>query len=103
MKFTVVSEITNIQLIAKGNGIEIRHSLNQTYANGRRVHWRKLKGIAIVEYVNGETWEVELRWFESSGLGRNDLSFPLVPMIPRWKVETHGSHRQIPYKLPTVS
>lgn len=72
MKFTVVSAITNIQLIAKGNGIEIRHYLNQTYANGRRVHWRKLKGIAIVEYANGEIWEVELHWFESRGLGRKD-------------------------------
>jgi hypothetical protein len=72
MKFTVISEITHIHLIAKGNGVDIRHYLNRTYAGGRRVNWRKLKGRAIVEYVNGEIWEVELHWFETSGIGRKD-------------------------------
>lgn len=72
MKFTVISEITNRQLIAKGTGVEIRHYLNRIYAGGRRVYWRKLKGITTVEYANGEIWEVELHWFESSGIGRKD-------------------------------
>jgi hypothetical protein len=72
MKFTVISEIVNIRLIAKGNGVDIRHYLTQTYAAGRRVHWRKLKGQATVEYVNGEVWEVELHWFEASGIGCKD-------------------------------
>jgi hypothetical protein len=72
MKFTVIGEITNIQLIAKGSGVEIRHYLNRTYAGGRRLNWRKLKGRAIVEYGNGEIWEVELHWFESSGIGRKN-------------------------------
>lgn len=72
MKFTVISEITNIQLIAKGNGVDIRHYLNRTYGGGRRVNWRKLKGSATVEYANGETWEVELHWFEASGIGRKE-------------------------------
>jgi hypothetical protein len=72
MKFIVISEITHIQLIAKGTGVDIRHYLNRTYAAGRRVHWRKLKGRATVEYVNGEIWEVELHWFEASGIGRKD-------------------------------
>jgi len=31
-----------------------------------------LKGIAIVEYANGEQWEVELHWFEAHGIGRRD-------------------------------
>lgn len=72
MKFTIVSEITEIQLIAKGNGVDIRHYLNRVYAQGRRINWRKLKGRAIVEYSNGEVWEVELHWFEASGIGRKD-------------------------------
>jgi hypothetical protein len=72
MKFTVISEITDIQLIAKGTGVDIRHYLNRTYARGRRANWRKLKGKAIVEYVNSEIWEVELHWFEASGFGRKD-------------------------------
>jgi hypothetical protein len=72
MKFEVISDVVNVQLIAKGNGVEIRHFLNRTYAQGRRVYWRKLKGIALVEYANGEIWEVELHWFESAGIGRRD-------------------------------
>jgi len=72
MKFQVISDIANVQIIAKGNGVEIRHFLNRAYAEGRRVHWRKLKGIALVEYANGEIWEVELHWFESTGIGRRD-------------------------------
>lgn len=72
MRFKVISAITNIQVIAKGTGVDIRQHLNRTYAGGRKVHWRKLKGIAIVEYVNGERWEVELHWFEASGIGRRD-------------------------------
>jgi hypothetical protein len=26
----------------------------------------------MVEYVNGEVWEVEPHWFEASGIGRKD-------------------------------
>ena len=72
MKSTIISDITQIPLIAKGNGIDIRHYLNRIYAEGRRIHWRKLKGTATVEYVNGEIWEVELHWFEANGIGRKD-------------------------------
>ena len=72
MKFTIISEITEIQLIAKGNGVDIRHYLNRIYAQGRRINWRKLKGKATVEYVNGEIWEVEIHWFEAQGIGRKD-------------------------------
>ncbi len=72
MRFKVISAITHIQLIAKGTGVDIRQHLNRTYAGGRKVNWRKLKGIAIVEYSNGERWEVELHWFEAHGIGRRD-------------------------------
>jgi len=73
MKFRVISEITYTKIIAKGSGIDIRHHLNRTYSpNGRPLNWRKLKGIAVVEYVNGEVWEIELHWFEAHGIGRKD-------------------------------
>ena len=73
MKFKVISDITNRVIIAKGSGVDIRHHLNRVYSpGGRRLYWRKLKGIAIVEYVNGEIWEVELHWFEAQGIGRRD-------------------------------
>ena len=72
MQFKIISAITQIQVMAKGTGVDIRQHLNRTYAGGRKVNWRKLKGIAIVEYANGEQWEVELHWFEAHGIRRRD-------------------------------
>ncbi len=72
MQFKVISAITYVQLIAKGTGGDIPQHLNRAYASGRKVNWRKLKGVAIVEYINGEQWEVELHWFEAHGIGRRD-------------------------------
>ncbi|MBI3958546.1 MAG: hypothetical protein HY328_07030 [Chloroflexi bacterium] len=54
MRFKVISAVTDIQVIAKGTGVDIRQHLNHIYAGGRKANWRKLKGIAIVEYTNGE-------------------------------------------------
>ncbi len=54
MRFKVISAITNIQVIAKGTGVDIRQHLNRTYAGGRKVNWRKLKGVATIEYTNAE-------------------------------------------------
>jgi hypothetical protein len=62
-----ISEITNVQVIAKGTGVDIRHYLNRTFGRG---NWRKLKGIALVRYENGEIWQAELHWYEAHGVGR---------------------------------
>lgn len=37
------------------------------------VIWRKLKGIATVEYDNGQVWVVELHWFEAHGIGQKQM------------------------------
>ncbi|MCL4255871.1 MAG: hypothetical protein KJ043_19090 [Anaerolineae bacterium] len=57
MKFEIISQITQVEIIAKGKGVDIRHRLNQEsgFAN-----WRKLKGIAEIEYENGEVWLAEV-------------------------------------------
>jgi hypothetical protein len=65
MKFRLISAITHVQIIAKGSGVDIRHELNRVYGRG---HWRKLKGVATVEYENGQIWTVELHWFEAHGI-----------------------------------
>lgn len=67
--FEIISEITDVELIAKGSKVQIRRFLNEIYG---RAEWRKLKGKAIVEYKNGEIWLVELHWFEAHGIGRRD-------------------------------
>lgn len=73
MNFKVVSEISEIETFARGLGVRIRAYLNQQHASGRRMRWRHCKGIATVEYANGEIWIVELHWFECHGIGRVDL------------------------------
>jgi hypothetical protein len=51
MKYKRISDISDIETIAKGAGVDIRHYLNHTFGRG---NWRKLKGLAWVEYENGE-------------------------------------------------
>lgn len=42
--FEIISEITDVELIAKGSKVQIRRFLNEIYG---RAEWRKLKGKAI--------------------------------------------------------
>lgn len=70
MNFKLISEIDQIQIIAKGKNVDIRNQLNQTYGRG---DWRKLKGIGMVEYENRQIWIVELHWFEAHGIGRKRM------------------------------
>lgn len=67
MKFKVISEIRGVEIIGRGLGVDTRRFLNMTYGQGR---WRKMKGIAEVEYSNGEIWLVEIDWYEAHGIGR---------------------------------
>jgi hypothetical protein len=65
--FKYLSELYDIEIIARGSGVNIRHYLNRKYGHGR---WRKLKGKAIIEYSDGRVVEAEIHWFEASGIGR---------------------------------
>lgn len=67
MRYKKLSEITHVQIIARGRGVDLRHWLNQQYGRG---DWRKLKGIAIIEYENGDIYRSELHWYEAHGIGR---------------------------------
>jgi hypothetical protein len=69
LNFDLITQISDIEVIARGIGVEARHYLNHTYGHGR---WRKLKGKAIVEYENGQVWLIEVHWFEAHGIGRRD-------------------------------
>jgi hypothetical protein len=48
--FEIISDITNIEIIATGTGIRNRERLQKQYGKGK---WRKLKGIAQVQLPNG--------------------------------------------------
>jgi hypothetical protein len=69
--FDVLSEITGIQIIARGVGVDARHYLNRMYGRGR---WRKMKGCAWVRLKrSGEEFYAELHWFEAHGIGRREM------------------------------
>jgi len=48
--FEIISDITDIEVIAIGNSIRDLPRLRKLYGDGR---WRKMKGIAIIQLRNG--------------------------------------------------
>ncbi len=69
MDFEIISEITDIQTIARGSSVRVRRYLNRTYGRGA---WRKMKGIAWIQLGN-EVLRAELHWYEAHGIGRRDI------------------------------
>jgi len=57
--FHVLGEIRNIEPIAANLSIRERKTLKVRFG-GRR--WRKLKGVALVRFPNGEIRLAELHW-----------------------------------------
>jgi hypothetical protein len=67
MHFEILSDITEIETIAKGRGIRERSRLVRRYGRGR---WRKRKGVAEIRLSTGELARAELHWYEASGIGK---------------------------------
>jgi hypothetical protein len=65
--FEIVGPITDVETIAIGRSIRQLARLREEYGHGR---WRKLKGIATVRTVKGETRRAEIHWYEAHGIGR---------------------------------
>jgi hypothetical protein len=65
--FELVSDLTDIEVIAVNLSIRELRRLKDEF-EGRR--WRKLKGIGLVEFPNGEVRQAELHWYEAHGVGR---------------------------------
>ncbi len=70
MNFEIVSEISDIEIIAIGNKIRDVSRLRRTYGKRR---WRKLKGIAKVRLRSGRIRLAELHWYEAHGIGRKEF------------------------------
>lgn len=70
MYFDSLSEIREIERIARGPSVRERARLNKQFGSGR---WRKLKGVATVKLVNGRIRRVELHWYEAHGIGKKKL------------------------------
>jgi hypothetical protein len=62
--------IIHTETIAVSGNIRDIERLRRNYG-GRR--WRKLKGQARVELINGEVRLAELHWYEAHGIGKKDI------------------------------
>jgi hypothetical protein len=67
MYFEIISEISDIEIIAKGRGIRDLARLRKKYGPG---NWRKLKGRATVRMEDGTVHTAEIHWYEAHGIGR---------------------------------
>ncbi len=74
MDFEIISNITNIEIIAIGTGIRNRVRLQKQYGKGK---WRKLKGIAQVRLPNGMIRLAEVHWYEAHGIGKKEFKLKL--------------------------
>jgi hypothetical protein len=70
MDFEIISEISNIEIIAVKNNIKNLKRLIKYYGNGR---WRKLKGNTNVRLSDGSIWKVEIHWYEAHGIGKKEF------------------------------
>jgi hypothetical protein len=70
MSFEIISEITDIEVIAVGSSIDDLARLRKQYGRGR---WRKLKGIARVRLRSGRIRLAELHWYEAHGIGKKEM------------------------------
>lgn len=68
--FDILTEITNVEIIAVGNSIRDLPRLIDSYGDGR---WRKLKGVAVIRLGNGRVRRAELHWYEAHGIGKRDF------------------------------
>ncbi len=73
--FHVLGGIRNIEPIAANLSIRERKTLKVRFG-GRR--WRKLKGVALVRFPNGEVRLAELHWYEAHGVGRRKMKVKRV-------------------------
>ena len=77
MFFEIVSTIENIETIAEGSSIRVRHLLIKKYGKGR---WKKKKGVATVKLVDSSLRLAEVHWYEAHGIGKRDIKvkFPFL-------------------------
>jgi hypothetical protein len=66
----IVSEITDIEIIAVNVSIRVLAELRAKYG-GRR--WRKLKGKAYALRSDGRVVLAEVHFYECHGIGRRDI------------------------------
>ncbi|MGA7400650.1 MAG: hypothetical protein WBW38_11550 [Candidatus Sulfotelmatobacter sp.] len=75
MHFRIVGPITDVEIIATGAAIRERKRLWKNYGKAR---WRKLKGIANVEFTDGTMCEADIHWYEAHGIGAKEYKIKRI-------------------------
>ena len=70
MTYEILGEISAVETFATGTAIREIGRLRKIYGRGR---WRKRKGIARVRLADGSIHQVEIHWYEASGIGRKEF------------------------------
>ncbi len=70
MDFEIIGSIWEAETFAQGSGIREISRLRKLYGLGR---WRKRKGKATVRLTDGTVADVELHWYEASGIGKREF------------------------------
>ena len=70
MDFEIIGSIREPETFAQGSGIREIARLRKRYGQGR---WRKRKGIATVKLADGAVLDVELHWYEATGIGKREF------------------------------
>jgi hypothetical protein len=73
--FKIIGRISDVETIASGTGIRERRRLRKTYGGKR---WRKLKGIAAVELVDGTMCHAEVHWYQAHGTGAKEFKIKRI-------------------------
>ena len=68
-QFEFLSQLSEIETIARGSGVRVRRHLEQKYGRG---NWRKMKDKAMIRYPNDEIWNAEIHWYQAHGIGQRD-------------------------------
>jgi hypothetical protein len=74
-EFELISDLTDIEVIAVNQSIRELERLKDEFG-GRR--WRKLKGVGLVRFPNGEVRQAELHWYEAHGVGKRKMKVKYV-------------------------
>ena len=75
LTFEIIGEVTDVETIASGRGVQIRRYLDRAYGRGR---WRKMKGNAMIQLCDGIICKAELHWYEAHGIGRMDFKIKRI-------------------------
>jgi len=75
MHFKILGQITDVEVIATGTAIRERKRLWKNYGKGR---WRKLKGMATIEFTDGTSYQAEIHWYEAHGIGAKEYKIKQI-------------------------